>query len=50
MMETLGEERQRPVQKAKMEIVIKRSPEFHNIIAAEAANGGREKDGAEKDS
>lgn len=50
MMETLGEERQRPVQKAKMEIVIKRSPDFHDIIAAEAANGGREKGSAEKDS
>lgn len=38
MMEVLGEDRQRPVQKAKMEIGLKKSPDFDAIIAAEASN------------
>jgi len=38
-MEVLGEDRQRPVQKAKMEIVLKKSADFHDIVAAEASNG-----------
>jgi hypothetical protein len=36
-MEVLGEDRQRPVQKAKMEIMLRKSEDFHKIIAEEAA-------------
>lgn len=39
-MEVLGEDRQRPVQKAKMEIALKKSPDFDAIIAAEAKDDG----------
>lgn len=41
-MEVLGEDRQRPVQKAKMEIALKKSPDFDAIIAAEASNSQAE--------
>mgnify|MGYP001806871587 CR=1 FL=1 len=43
-MEVLGEDRQRPVQKAKMEIVLKKSPDFDSIIAAEADAAAAEKE------
>jgi hypothetical protein len=40
-MEQLGEDSERPIQKAKMEVVLKKSPNFHDIIAAEASSNGR---------
>jgi hypothetical protein len=43
-MEVLGEDRQRPVQKAKMEIGLKKSPDFDSIIAAEADAAAAEKE------
>jgi hypothetical protein len=51
-MEVLGEDRQRPVQKAKMEIVLRKSPDFHDIIAAEASAAAEAKaaEGEEEES
>lgn len=49
-MEILGEDRQRPVQKAKMEIVLHKSPDFHDIIAAEATAAAEAKAAEGEDS
>lgn len=48
-MDTLGEGRQRPVQKAKMEIWLKKSADFDSIMAAERENGGRGAGGHEEE-